>query len=99
MAIEHFGVEGCDHDGECQSEVRMDDRGRCRNARRLKEVCGPTTSMLEQFRRVIRLSYLDLQQVVSTNALVVHLVVSIICVTTALVLNECEAKNVSAEYG
>jgi hypothetical protein len=92
MVIEHFGVEECDHDGECQSEVRMDDRGRYRNARMLKEVCAPTRLLLEQFHYVFLLSYLDLQQVVPTDALVVHLVVSVICVTTALVLNECEAK-------
>jgi hypothetical protein len=49
MVIEHFGVEECDHDGECQSEVRMDDRGRYRNARMLKEVCAPTRLLLEQF--------------------------------------------------
>ena len=89
--IEHFGVEECDHDGECQSEVRMDDRGRYRNARMLKEVCAPTRLLLKQFHCVVLLSYLDLQQVVPTDALVVHLVVRFIRITTALILNEGKA--------
>lgn len=58
------------------------------------EECGPTVE-----RRVSRLvtgndiehTHLDLQKVVATNALVVHLVVSVIGVTAALVLNKCKA--------
>lgn len=36
-------------------------------------------------------TYLDLQQVVATNALVVHLMVGVVSVAAALVLNEGEA--------
>ena len=35
--------------------------------------------------------YLDLQQIISTDAFVVHLMVSIICITTALILNKGES--------
>lgn len=35
--------------------------------------------------------YLDLQQVIATDALVVHLVIGIISITARLILNECEA--------
>jgi len=35
--------------------------------------------------------YLNLQLVVTTNALAVHLVVSIVSIAPALVLDECEA--------
>lgn len=38
----------------------------------------------------IKKTNLDLQQVIPTNALVVHLMVGVICVATALILNECE---------
>lgn len=41
-------------------------------------------------------AYLDLQQVVASYALVVHLVVGIIGIATALVLDEGEACAVSA---
>lgn len=41
------------------------------------------------------LSHLDFQKVVPTNTLVVHLMVGIICVTTALILNESESAYVS----
>ena len=37
------------------------------------------------------LPYLDLQKVVAANALVVHLMVSIVSITAALVLNKGEA--------
>lgn len=33
---------------------------------------------------------LDLQKIISTNALIVHLVVSVIGIATALILNECK---------
>lgn len=36
-------------------------------------------------------TYLDLQQVITTDALVVHLVIGIISITARLILNECEA--------
>lgn len=39
---------------------------------------------------IIFSAHLDLEQVVTANALVVHLVVSIVGITTALVLNEGE---------
>jgi len=36
-------------------------------------------------------AYLDLQLIIATNALAVHLMVSIVSVASALVLDECEA--------
>lgn len=36
-------------------------------------------------------THLDLQDVVTANALVVHLVVSIISIASILILDECEA--------
>jgi len=41
-------------------------------------------------------THLDLQQVVAANALVVHLVVRVIGIATALVLNKCEAGGLAA---
>jgi hypothetical protein len=35
--------------------------------------------------------YLDLQKIIATDALVVHLMVSIVSIATALVLDKCEA--------
>ena len=46
---------------------------------------------------IIFSTHLDLEQVVTANALVVHLIVSIVGITTALVLNEGEAIAVSAQ--
>jgi len=37
------------------------------------------------------LTYLNLQLVVTTNALAVHLMVSIVSITPALIFDECEA--------
>jgi hypothetical protein len=35
--------------------------------------------------------YLNLQEIIATDALVVHLMVSIVSIATALVLDKCEA--------
>jgi hypothetical protein len=43
-------------------------------------------------------SYLDFQQVITTNALVMHLMIRIISITTALVLDEGEAR-IDFNYG
>jgi hypothetical protein len=40
------------------------------------------------------LTYLNLQKVVAANALVVHFMVSIVSIATALVLNEGETKSI-----
>ena len=63
------------------------------------EEFGPTTVMsISPFHLLLIFStHLDLQQVVTANALVVHLIVSIVGITTALVLNEGEAIAVSAQ--
>lgn len=45
------------------------------------------------------LSYFNLQEVVTTDALVVHLVVSIVSVATALILDECEAAGLVSMHG
>lgn len=36
-------------------------------------------------------SYLDLQEIIAADALVVHLMVSVVSIATALVLDKCEA--------
>ena len=36
-------------------------------------------------------AYLDLQDIVASNALVVHLMISIIGITTILIFDECKA--------
>jgi hypothetical protein len=41
--------------------------------------------------RFSRRSYLNLQEIIATDALVVHLMVSIVGIATALVLDKCEA--------
>jgi hypothetical protein len=41
-------------------------------------------------------SHLDLQEVIATNALVVHLMVRVVCVATALVLDKGEAVRLAA---
>ena len=41
-----------------------------------------------------RRSYLNLQEIIATDALVVHLMVSIVGIATALVLDKCEAAHV-----
>jgi hypothetical protein len=41
-----------------------------------------------------RCSYLDLQKIIATDALVVHLMVSIVSIATALVLDKCEAARI-----
>lgn len=46
---------------------------------------------------IISSTHLNLEQVVTTNALVVHLVVSIVGITTALVLNEGKPMALSAQ--
>jgi hypothetical protein len=43
------------------------------------------------------MSYLDLQQIIPSNSLVVHFMVGIICITTALILDESKAALLSAE--
>jgi len=43
---------------------------------------------------VSRLAYLDLEQVVTTDALIVHLVISVVSVAAALVLHERESVEV-----
>jgi hypothetical protein len=59
--------------------------------RRMEEF-GPTIdfiSLTKQWALIImRMSYLNLQQVIPTDALVVHLVVGVIRITTTLILNE-----------
>jgi hypothetical protein len=60
-----------------------------------REGCVPTApNLLEQVKLLERRgwAHLDLQQVIATNALVVHLMVCVIGIPTALVLNESEAK-------
>lgn len=44
-------------------------------------------------------TYLNLQQVIAADALVVHLVVGVIGIATALVLDESEAAGLLAPYG
>lgn len=41
-------------------------------------------------------TYLDLQQVVAADALVMHLMVGVVCIAAALVLHECEATVISS---
>jgi hypothetical protein len=58
------------------------------------EGCVPTApNLLEQVKLLKGRgwTHLDLQQVIAANALVVHLMVSIIGIATALVLNKGEA--------
>jgi hypothetical protein len=43
------------------------------------------------------MSYLDLQQIIPSNPLVVHFMVGIIRITTAFILDECKAALLSAE--
>lgn len=91
----HHGYGGevwhCDHD-EGRHRACGGGHGRNQSARRQTEECGPTAAPLatERARRSLR-TYLDLQQVIATDALVVHLVIGIISITARLILNECEA--------
>jgi hypothetical protein len=48
---------------------------------------------------MLLLSYLDLQEVVAANTLVVHLMVSIVSIAAALVLNEGKAGRVVSIEG
>jgi hypothetical protein len=41
------------------------------------------------------LTYLDLQEIIPTNTLVMHLMVGIICISAALIFNECKSTYVS----
>lgn len=102
--IGRFDVVEYDHGDEClsgrQIDPRLGGRGQCRSAMRLMEGCVPTNVLLDNSFRASSLSYLDLEQVISTNTLVVHLVVSIICVAATLVLNEGKAlSEVSRDFG
>jgi hypothetical protein len=58
-------------------------------------VCGPTPkSQVSSINSKIDAriySYLDLQQIITANTLVVHLVVGIVRITATLILNEGEA--------
>jgi hypothetical protein len=58
-----------------------------------REVCVPTAPDLlgrVELRKLSRCTHLDLQQVVAADALVVHLVVRVVGIATALVLDEGE---------
>lgn len=69
---------------------------------RLMEECAPTVSMSEYPLKACLPAHLNLEQIVSTDALVMHLVVSIVCITAALVLDESKAsrsKKVSKGVG
>jgi hypothetical protein len=63
--------------------------------RRMEEY-GPTASRkLHVWRASEHWAYLDLQQVIAADTLVVHLMVGIICVATALVLDKRKAVEIS----
>jgi hypothetical protein len=80
---------GSDHHGEESDDPeRLHDHGQNRNATTLMEVCGPTVYVLALIIVKQGFTYLDLQKIISTNALVVHLMVGIICITTAFIFDE-----------
>lgn len=102
--IGRFDVVEYDHGDECLSGLQIDPRlggrGLCRSAMRLMEGCVPTTALSEDSFTASSLSYLDLEQVISANTLVVHLVVSIICIAATLVFNERKASGqISRDFG
>lgn len=55
-----------------------------------REVCGPTTPRQPWLLVALGQAYLNLQQVIAANALVVHLVVGVVSIATALILDESE---------
>lgn len=106
--IGRFDVAVYDHGDEYLSgrqidlriDPRLGDRGQYRSAMRLMEECAPTVPMSEHPFKACFPAHLNLEQIVSTDTLVVHLVVSIICITATLVLDERKAsrsKKVSRE--
>lgn len=58
---------------------------------KLMEECAPTVLMSERPVKVRLPAHLNLQQIISTDSLVMHFVVGIVCITAALVLDECKA--------
>jgi hypothetical protein len=73
--------------------VRGQVRGQNRNAKRPTEEFEPTTLKLIHIRVSVmsalkHCTYLNLQEIIAANTLVVHLMVGIICITTTLVLDE-----------
>lgn len=68
------------------------DRGQDRNATRQMVVCGPTMEVVSLWTKLgsaIK-TYLDLQEIITSDTLVMHLVVGIIGIATALVFNKSE---------
>lgn len=72
-------------------DPRLGDRAQCRSAMRLMEECAPTVPVSVHPSKACFSAHLDLEQIISADALVVHLVVSIVCITAALVLDERKA--------
>jgi hypothetical protein len=89
------------HDGESEHQHHqhhdVHDHDRTQTARRQKEECGPTRERSAEmfrysniFREQNHPTYFDFEDIITTDALVVHLVVGIISITSVLVLNESE---------
>lgn len=93
--IGHFGAVVYDRGDECRSVRRIDlqtvGHGLYRSAMMPTEGYEPTASMSDYPIKACFPPYLDLEQIISADTLVMHLVVSIICITAALILDECEA--------
>lgn len=69
--------------------------GRSRIATKRKEECEPTVTMLDAYTRResvwSSVSYLNLQDVIATETLVMHIVVRVIGIATVLVFDKGEA--------
>jgi hypothetical protein len=68
------------------------DHGRNRNARMQMGECEPTTVELEKQEGVsFGVSYFNLQQVITSDPLIMHLVVRIVCIATTLIFDKRKA--------
>ena len=64
------------------------------SARMLKEGCGPTRLIVSYAGRVekhVQATYFDLQDIVSSETLVMHLMIGIVCITSRLILHKSKS--------
>ena len=81
------------HDGHLNA-----GHGRNQNARMLKVAYGPTITIVSQFQHPCRFggyAYFNLQHIVTSKPLVVHLMICIVGITTALIFHKCESQDLS----
>jgi hypothetical protein len=84
-------ASGRGEDHVLRARLVEEDHVQSRNAMRRRGECEPTSRRLAMPIAVRASAYLDLQEIITANALVVHLVVSIVSITARLIFDKGEA--------